>query len=223
MQLMIHACPERRWYVDEFLVPEMRRQGIEPEVWLDAKRKGNLSACMEAFAACDGDGGTWHLQDDVLPARDFAERVKDLADGDAVLCGFVNELGGPDCNLRGWVYMPDMWYSFPCTYIPNAIARECAEWWFSGAWRSEVQALAISAAEDGRGDDFLFREFMEIHHGGEMALNLTPCLVEHVDWLIGGSTVSPFRGYYARAVYWEDEELVKNLEQRIKARNALRS
>lgn len=218
MRIMIHACRERQWYVDEFLVPELRRQGLNPCVWLDIERVGNLAACMEAFAACEGDGGTWHLQDDVLPARDFGERVKAIGDGPKVVCGFVNELAGPNCNIRGEAYIPDMWYSFPCTYIPDALARECAEWYFSGAYKIEAMPEAITLADDKRGDDYFFREFMELHHGGEAVVNLTPCLVEHVDFLVGGSVVSPFRGFRARAVYWDDEALVDELKERIQAR-----
>ena len=36
MQILIHACPARMWYVDGFLVPELRRQGAKHiEVWND--------------------------------------------------------------------------------------------------------------------------------------------------------------------------------------------
>ena len=114
-------------------------------------------------------------------------------------------------------------HSFPCTYIPDALARECAEWYLSGAYKREAMAEAFALADDKRGDDYLFREFMELHHGGETVINLTPCLVEHVDFLLGGSVVTPFRGFQARAVYWDDEALVNDLEERIKARNALQS
>ena len=49
---MIHACPQRMWYVTEFLVPSMLEQGI-PEaditIWNDTEKRGNLAACMAAF------------------------------------------------------------------------------------------------------------------------------------------------------------------------------
>lgn len=218
MQIMIHACPDRMWYVNEFLIPELERQGAKNIiVWLDAVKAGNLVACMEAFAACEGDGGAWHLQDDVLLCRDFMQRISELRT-DKVLCGFVNETGGPNCNLRGEVYAADMWYSFPCTYIPNKLARECAEWYFTDAWKFDALPEAYTLASCGRGDDYFFREFMEIHHGGETVINLTPCLVEHIDWMLGGSLVSPYRGYLTRAVYWDDEDLVRALSARIRAR-----
>ncbi len=73
---MIHACLARMWYVEEFLIPSMLEQGIEWEsitIWNDAQRRGNLIACMDSFLSLAGsDGGTWHLQDDVIICRDFA-------------------------------------------------------------------------------------------------------------------------------------------------------
>ena len=219
MRVMIHACPNRMWYVEDFMLPELDRQGIENViVWNDAKRKGNLISCMESFATCEGDGGTWHLQDDVLLCRDFAERIEALPT-DRIICGFVNEYGGPDCNLRGDVYAADMWYSFPCIFIPNRIARECSEWFISGDWKRDANALTYAVIGDdfSRGDDYFFREFVEIRHGTETVLNLAPCLVEHVDWLVGGSVVNAYRGFKARAVYWDDEDLVDDLKNRIKA------
>lgn len=220
MQIMIHACPDRMWYVENFLVPSIHEQGIEQEqikICEDKTRQGNLKACMEIFRSCIGDGGAWHLQDDVLISRDFAARIRALPK-DKVVCGFVNELGGPDCNLRGKVYAADMWYSFPCIFIPHELARECAEWFFSDAWKKDADAAADVLAYDNRGDDWFFREFMEVRHGGETVINLTPCLVDHVDFLLGGSVVSPYRGFRTRAVYWDDEERVTELEKEITAR-----
>lgn len=220
MQIMIHACPARMWYVEHYLVPELERQGAHNiTIWNDSERKGNLIACMESFASCVGDGGTWHLQDDVLPCRNFVDRItqEEKWHRDKILCGFVNEQAGPDCNLRGEVYVPDMWYSFPCIYVPNQLARECASWFFDGHWRQEAQFIASTLESCGSGDDWFFREFMELHHGGETVINLTPCLVEHVDMYLGGSAVSPYRGFWARAVYWDDIALIDELRAWINA------
>jgi len=38
MKYMIHACPERIWYVNNYLVPELLNQGITTQdiiVWND--------------------------------------------------------------------------------------------------------------------------------------------------------------------------------------------
>ena len=58
MKLLIHACPARLWYVEEFLAPELERQGAgHVEIWNDAEGKENLLACMESFAACGAGTG----------------------------------------------------------------------------------------------------------------------------------------------------------------------
>ena len=213
---MIHACPNRMWYVDGFLLPALRAQGIDSvTVWNDTQRGGNLKTCMAAFVSLSDTGDTWHLQDDVLPARDFGARVRALEGVRGVICGYVNEVAGPDGNLTGTQPTADMWYSFPCIRIPNRWAKDCAAWTVAGGDRSTV---ANSLIAKGCGDDWFFREWAARAHPDETVLNLTPCLVEHVDYLLGGSTVNPWRGHLSPAAYWDDAELVEELAQRIKAK-----
>ena len=69
MRIMIHAVPRRMRYVNEVLIPQLEAQGFEDvRVWLDANGRGNLRSCVESFASLPEEGGTWHLQDDVLPS-----------------------------------------------------------------------------------------------------------------------------------------------------------
>lgn len=56
MRVCIHAYPKRMWYVEEFLVPMLKEQGAEVEVWNDTAGRGNLLSCVESFAARTGDG-----------------------------------------------------------------------------------------------------------------------------------------------------------------------
>lgn len=215
MRVMIHACPARMWYVQDFLVPDLTEQGIaDITIWNDSEKRGNLAACMEAFASCTGDGGTWHLQDDVLIASDFAERAQ-AAEGNLIVCGFVSDRYGPDKTLTGCVYMPDMWNSLLCAYIPDRIARECAEWYHTGAWKEDANPDLWTLYELGCGDDTFFREFAQIRHGTEKAVNLAPNLVEHIDWIIGGSAVSKYREFIVTSAYFPDRDRVRQLEQRI--------
>ncbi len=217
MNILIHACPERMWYVREFLLPSLAAQGLEADVYLDAARAGNLRACMSSFAALTGDGDTWHLQDDVLLCRDFAEQIRALEGFSGVVCGYVNEIAGPDGNLTGPQTITDMWYSFPCIRIPNEWARACAAWTYSDEERS---ATANALRAQGIGDDWFFREWAARAHPEAQTLNLTPCLVEHVDWLLGGSTVNPWRGHLSPAAYWDDTALTEALKKAIKTHRA---
>ena len=68
----------------------------------------------------------------------------------------------------------------------------------------------------GNGDDTFFHEFMACMHPYDVAENLKPNIVEHVDWLLGGSSIQKWRDYIARAEFFEDTDLVDELRERIK-------
>ena len=216
MKVLIHACPQRMWYVEEFLVPSLREQGAENiEIWNDTEGRGNLQSCMESFAARpEGDGATWHIQDDVLLCRDFVQRCRAL-DEAGVVYGFCNEQFQDDPRQRGLVYLPDAWHSFQCVRIPDRYARECAEWFFTDA---QHRFIFHEWVKTGKMDDSFFRAYLEDRHPYEMIHNAAPNLVEHVDRLIGGSILSEWRSFWARAHFWEDADLVEDLKTRIKAR-----
>lgn len=217
MKILIHAVPERMWYVNEFLIPALQAQGEEEiEIWNDTEHRGNLDACLDAFASREGDGGTWHLQDDVLPRRDFVTRCRDLDDG--IVFGFCCRNFGDRLDAFGQVYAPDAWNSFQCVRIPDAYARECADWVRSMRWQKESPAPELPILwQLGKGDDTFFHEFLQCRYPSEIVENVKPNLVEHIDWIIGGSTIQ-WRDYIARAEYWDDEDLIAALRERIKAR-----
>ena len=39
MKILIHACPQRMWYVNEQLAPSLIAQGAEVEIWNDKEGK----------------------------------------------------------------------------------------------------------------------------------------------------------------------------------------
>ncbi len=216
MNVLIHACPKRMPYVENFLVPSLRAQGIEPEIWNDKTGDGNLVSCMNSFAARTGDGGTWHIQDDVIVCRDFAERCKALERG-KVVYGFCNEQFTDDPLQSGEVHLPSAWHSFQCIYIPDAYARECADWFETEAKHDNSIAWMVAT---GKMDDSLFTIFMDRRHPYDTVINAKPCLVDHVDYLIGGSILSQWRGYLTRAYFWEDEDLVEELKEALKSNHS---
>lgn len=216
---VIHACKARMWYVDEFLVPSMLKQGITRDdilIWCDTEGKGNLISCIESFEHCGKhDGGCWHLQDDVILATDFAKRTKDA--DDRIECGFCHSLfehdNGRSVDRIGEVKAQYMWSSFPCIYIPNRLAGDFAEWYYSkGSFRPEYQMLIV----DKHGDDRFWRDFINECHSDEMVFNHVPSLIDHIDWLIGGSVANRLRGTNCRSYYWTDEELVEALKNKLR-------
>lgn len=216
MKVLIHAYPKRMWYVTGFLVPELRRQGAdEIGVWNDIEGLGNLRACMAAFASRPGDGdeGTWHIQDDVLLCRDFVQRCR--AHDKGVVYGFCCTAFTDDPSKAGRVSVRDAWHSFQCVRIPDAYARDCAAWLDGDA---KLQGDYQTWIDSGKMDDSVFRAYLVAKHTRETVENLLPSLVEHVDWIVGGSVLHPWRGYLARAYGWEDEDLIRELKEAVKGK-----
>ena len=213
---VIHAMPKRMWYVQSYLIPSMLEQGIRQEqiaVYNDEKGEGNLRACMNAFALCEGDGGTWHLQDDVCICQDFKERTEWYDHG--IVCGFSSKMyDGDSPDKRGAVKRNKMWFSFPCIRIPNDIARGCAEWVDNYIIGNPVYEKYW---KNGVNDDWMFRSYLKEFYPDCVALNIMPNLVDHVDFLLGGGTKSK-RKEPCRAQYWKDQEIVKRLEVSINGR-----
>lgn len=210
MKIMIHTCPERLWYVEEFLVPSLIAQGIDDiKVWNDEKRVGNLASCMASFASCSG-GETWHMQDDVVICRDFAKRIAEAPAG--VVCGFCVERY--EGRIVTGVTVPEyMWQSsFPCIKIPDEIAVEFTEWVENNSDRLQRYI------KTGKKDDTLFFNFMKEVHAGADVYNAKPHLVEHIDWLIGGSIINGWRDFIPRGMFWEDESVIEELREKLTGR-----
>lgn len=218
MRYMIHASPPRMWYVTEYLVPSMVEQGIPPddiEIWNDTNGIGNLKSCLESFRACGKrSGGTWHLQDDVIICRDFAERTRQY-EGEEIVCGYACK--NFEClTQKGRVPGIFMWYSFPCTFIPNWIAGDFVRWYHCyGKTMPQRQQLRLQ----GKGDDAFFKDYIRLEREYDWVINLYPPLVDHIDYLIGGTLVNHLRVYKVnRAAGFKDTDLVDRLAEQLKKR-----
>lgn len=218
MKIMIHACPDREWYVNEYLVPSIIEQGIPPDdiqIWMDRNRHGNLRSWVESCESLRGiPGGTWHMQDDVLICHDFAERIRQNDDG--IVCGHCHDQYEPhQLYILGKTYPFNMWRScFQCIRIPNRIAAGFADWFRTAQNRKEFRGLVT----ENKGDDTMFHNYMLEECGWEPVTNLAPHLVEHVDWLLGGSTINTWRSYIARAAYFYDDDLTDALAEKLAKR-----
>lgn len=218
MRYLIHAAPPRMWYVEEFLIPSMLAQGIperEIEVWNDSEGKGCLLSCMENFRSFKGQhGGTWHLQDDVILSRDFASRT--ITHDTGIVCGFGCQNFGPSMQERGKQPARFMWWSFQCIRIPNELAAACADWFFDIAANRAQNRTLIA---EKKHDDQFWRAFILEQHPELWVENLAPNLVDHVDFLIGGTLVNKARMLKVnRSALWEDEDLVEALAEKLRER-----
>ncbi len=214
---VIHACPKRLWYVEEFLVPSLKEQGIENiDVRCDNFKRGNLLYCMDIFGRMTGDGGSWHIQDDVVICRDFAQRTAKYDGKNEIVCGFAWDKD-PNIDKIDHVQQSDMWYSFPCIYIPNYIAKECSEWFFN---KGRYDGRYLSFSVKGQFDDYFFQKYLMEYYPELPVLHIKPSLVDHIDYLIGGTTVEAIgRDEVSRAKWFDDPDLVNQLKERLKYRN----
>lgn len=216
---LIHTCNQRLWYVEEYLIPSMIEQGISENditMYLDKNADGCLKSFVESAKRLPEDGGTWHLQDDVIICKDFKKRTEELDDG--IICGFT-------CNYDkvpkpGWnIVKENMWWSFPCIRIPNDIIHKFHEWVDLWVWRDPQYGRYVRAKKY---DDLIFKIFMESYYPNEKILNLAPNLVDHIDYLLGGSVINRQRAMRdVRSLFWEDEDLVEELTKRIKERKVI--
>lgn len=210
-QYMIHTCKKREWYVKEYLIPSMLEQGIYKHqiiVFTDNGELGNLKAFLTSLEHVAKPSmfysGTWHLQDDVILSSNF-RKVTELNDR-GVVQGFVSEYDRDDYY----------WWSFPCIRIPNTIAADFLKWMRDVAPTNPEYRMWISK---NKFDDALFKAYL-LEHKAEVT-HLEPNIVDHIDYLIGGSVANHQRGLVSvRSVNWpeEDEHLVTELAAKLKAR-----
>lgn len=228
MKFMIHSCNQRQWYVDEFLVPSLIKQGIPKEdiyVYEDVNGDGNLKSYIKSsHLAYDmwGSGvNVWHFQDDVVLCHDFKERIDELEKRDLkLICGFVTRYDDGR-NPGEAKALNHMWYSFPCMMIRTDISKDFANWCDIYLWRDNQFGFWH---RHKKGDDYIFRIYIENYYADEPVLNVAPTLVDHIDYMIGGTLVNQGReskGTNVRSIYWtdEDEKVVKELEEAILRRN----
>ena len=215
---MIHTYPKREWYVLEFLVPSMLKQGIPKEdiiIYSDRNKLGNLKAFYYSLLKVKGD--TWHLQDDIVITKDFKDRTEVLSYLNTIVSGFVHyEFNTGSTLCTGFTKPKFMFMSFPCIFIPKKYLDEFTLWLNN----PKVRAKYKIEFESGKNDDLLFYNFINEVYPNLKIYNCKPCLVDHVDYLIGGSLINNrhYEGEPIRAFYWNDEKIVKDLEKKLKER-----
>lgn len=216
-KFIIHACKDRLWYVQDYLYPSMLKQGInetEISIHVDNENKGNLLSCMDIFKSLKGlDEDTWHIQDDVIISGKFKQYTDNLKSFKGIICGFCSKYDEFPPGLS----KPDkMWYSFPCIRIPDNIAYECSEWFYQEAVHNHDYGLYIRTKKY---DDLFFKFFLTQFYYNYEIFKAMPNLVNHIDYLIGGSTVNKERGREpVLAKYWNEDGIIKELEEVLKNR-----
>lgn len=215
-KFMIHTYPKREWYVLNYLVPSMIKQGIPREdikIISDREGIGNLKSWLKSLELVEGD--TWHLQDDIIISSEFKAKTEVLDYLKTIVCGFVHydfNTGSTLCT--GFTIPKFMFMSFPCIFIPKKYSDEFIKWFYN----PETHVKYKDLIESGKNDDMMFYNFILDNYPNLKIYNCKPCLVDHVDYLIGGSSVNKraYEGQQVRAYYWNEDNLVEELKERLK-------
>ena len=223
MKYMIHSCKDRLWYVEEYLVPSLIKQGINKDeiiIWNDNKGVGNLQSWLDSCKWISKnlkDEGVWHLQDDVLVCHDFKKRCEELGH-EEIISGFCTyEFNKERYQMTYRVPIYSIWMTFPCIYIPIKYTNEFVFWFETkvikdGCFKKEYKT--------GKMDDFFFNRYIKTMHPDIYCYQPRPNMVDHIDYLLGGSTINAkeHKKKINRAFYWDDEYLTKELEEKLKDR-----
>lgn len=216
MKYMIHTIPQRLWYVKKYLIPSMTNQGVNPYdiiVFNDSNKRGNLQAFLDSldyiYNNLQDEYGVWHLQDDVIISRDFY--INTCVDSERVVNGFASDIMNGE--KTGVVRVEDFWYSFPCIYIPNRYIPPFMYFMKVISEKGKDNRYKIRY-DKNRYDDYFFYKFLIKVYPNDKMLNLKPNIVDHIDYLIGGST--GIRRRQIRSLYFNDLDLVEELERNLK-------
>ena len=210
---LIHTCAERKWYVEEFLIPSMIEQGIKNiSVYIDYDGDGNLTSLMKSYK-CARNRDTWHLQDDIIISSRFKELTEENNKG--IVCGFCNGFSGGQPGVTNVRY--NMWYSMPCIRIPGDIFTHFISWLNDKGTQERYKFYF----DENKHDDVLFQCFLMDNYPQLPVLNLAPNIVNHIDHLMGGSLINKARDKklsFVMAKYWYEPELIIDIEEKLRER-----
>ena len=209
INVLIHACPDRMWYVNNHLIPRLNELSLELlsiKVYCDYEHHGNQKAFLESLNMLPTNGNTWHMQDDVWPSDDLFKQMTILNSVNGIICGFGTR---PSCRGKspGWTTPAGMYYSFQCIRIPNEMMTLFKDY----VIRKYTHDPSLKT---DKWDDALFNEFLLRKAPYYPVLNLAPSIVEHIDYLIGGSVINKDRKYRPCAIEF-DEKSIKRLYERL--------
>ena len=100
---------------------------------------------------------------------------------------------------------------------------EFIDWYDAFDPKNKKYKRVLKEFEGNNDDDTLFLEFIRQTHPAIRTVNITPNLVDHVDYLIGGSVLFDRKQKIHRACYLtnKDKARVERLSQKLKKRQEL--
>lgn len=222
LKFMIHLCPKRKWYVDEFLIPKLKERGVKEEemlLYLDDKGDGFLQSFINSMGICADfkkDTMVIHLQDDVYPRSDFYAKCAANKDDYDIISGYCNPVSKSKTK-SGEVNVKDTWYSFPCIGINSRLSYRFISWWLGTGYKEKEYQMFISEKKFG---DAIFKDYIQKYEKDARCINLRPTICQNVDSWIGGSVINFMRPTFFgsdETLYFE-EEIEKEYRRAVKER-----
>lgn len=230
--IIVRACVERRDYVKKFLIPSLLEQGMPQDhvlIWQDTDRVGNLQAFLNMMTwikdNMDRDTNIWLLQDDVIISSTFVKTIcsRKVMKFKGIINGYCCQVWNEDnYEKTGERINLLKWFSFPCERIPVSYIEKFLEWFELSVKRDdELGDQYRFWANHGKFDDSFWMDYLYQCHPIDKCWNYGTVvngvpqggLVEHVDYLIGGSLINPRQGDVRRLnYYWNEPELVEKLK-----------
>lgn len=202
---IIHCVPKRKKWVDGYIIPELKKHNQKYIIYEDTKGDGNLKSFTKSLDKVKNiPNGCWHIQDDIYFSSDFFERIKTLPK-DMLIAGFTS---ADWCHGReGIQFIQGGWLSFQCVYIPTKYVSGFRQ--FLKDYYEDYKQMIDS----GCCDDTLFQKYIKKKFPEDWCLNVKPNLVNHIDYLIGGTTIHKnFKPHLA--LYWDED--IKEMEREVK-------
>lgn len=188
---VIHTSPKRIKFVNEYMVPCFKRYGVENiVVWNDEEMEGQLTAWTKCavWILEQGYKGAWHLEDDVVPCKRFKEISEGLELENRIVQGFITENRFFDFKGKtGIVPVHDLPYGMQCMYIPELYTLG-----FVYFMKRFVEKGLYRKGQYERGtlySDDVLRGLLRRECKKDFVNCLDDCMVEHIDYLIGGRSV----------------------------------
>lgn len=219
---VIHTSPKRIDVVNGFLVPCFKNYGIQNiVVWNDSIMKGQLDAwtdCARWILEQKEYRYTWHLEDDVIPCKMFKEISETVMDDDMITQGFITDyIYAGFKGKTGFLSLKDMPYGMQCIGIPNkylnGYVQFVDEYVKNGLYRKRQYDCGTLYSDN------VFLGYMKKYHSNVLVNVMGDCMVEHIDYLIGGRSVRAKNEGIRKAVRFDNREEVERLKEWSKRRN----
>ena len=180
----------------------------------DVSGMGNLRSFlfMCNYVVKNDIGDSWYLQDDILLSSNFVKTCMEMRK-DIVVNGFVyaDPAGNDNYKYVGLQKPNRYWFSFPCCYIPVKYIQEFLRWFdeilVAGKYKKMISRNMY--------DDLFFWKYMQEKHAEHHIYNASPNLVNHIDYMLGGSCLPYQKCKIRHAYFWNEPEKIEEIQKRI--------